>query len=94
MQYFIYHDSKISYITTHCFLQFSSKVSTALIQRGTLRKNDVFVAGSVWGKVKSMRNDAGRLVKEAGPSAAVEIAGWKELPSAGDMLWQVESEVG
>lgn len=68
------------------------KLSTALIQRGTLTKGAVLVAGDAWAKVRALFDDKGKLMKSAPPSTPVEIVGWRELPSAGDEIIQVESE--
>jgi translation initiation factor IF-2 len=59
-------------------------VATLLIQNGTLRTGDVVAAGHVLGKVRAMVDDAGKRVKEAGPSYAVEALGFSEVPTAGD----------
>ncbi|KAJ2476433.1 translation initiation factor IF-2, partial [Coemansia sp. RSA 2320] len=67
-------------------------VASVLIKRGTLRVGDIIVAGTAWCKVRSMSDDRGALVKEAGPASAVEIMGWKEIPRAGDMVLQAASE--
>jgi translation initiation factor IF-2 len=67
-------------------------VATVLIQRGTLRVGDVFVAGPIAGKVRAMIDDKGRQVKEAGPSFPVEVLGLSGVPSAGDVITVVENE--
>ncbi|XP_049426837.1 translation initiation factor IF-2, mitochondrial [Epinephelus fuscoguttatus] len=67
-------------------------VTTAIVQRGTLKRGCVLVAGKSWAKVRFMFDENGRAVKEAGPSMAVEVVGWKELPSAGEVILEVESE--
>ncbi|XP_036396523.1 translation initiation factor IF-2, mitochondrial isoform X1 [Megalops cyprinoides] len=67
-------------------------VSTAIIKRGTLRKGCTLVAGKSWAKVRFMFNENNQAVSEAGPSTAVEIVGWKELPSAGEEILEVASE--
>jgi translation initiation factor IF-2 len=67
-------------------------LATVLIQRGTLRVGDVFVAGAIAGKVRAMTDDKGRQVKEAGPSVPVEVLGLGGVPSAGDTLTVVENE--
>ncbi len=59
-------------------------VATILVQNGTLRIGDVFVCGSTWGRVRSLMNDLGKRVKEAPPSLPVEVAGFNDLPDAGD----------
>lgn len=68
-------------------------VTTAIVQQGTLKRGAVLVAGKTWAKVRFLFDEKGRAVTEAGPSAAVEVVGWKDLPSAGDLLLEVESEV-
>ena len=68
------------------------KVSTALIQQGTLKKGAHLVAGLAKVKVKAMFNEKGRPLRSVSPGMPVEIIGWKELPSAGDTILQVESE--
>jgi len=67
-------------------------LATVLVQRGTLKVGDVFVAGAVSGKVRAMIDDKGRQVKEAGPSVPVEVLGLGGVPSAGDTLTVVENE--
>ena len=59
-------------------------VATLLVQNGTLKTGDVLAAGPVLGKVRAMVDDAGKRVKEAGPSFAVEALGFSEVPTAGD----------
>ena len=53
-------------------------VATVLIQRGTLMKGDIFVAGSEWGRVRAMINDRGNSIDSAGPSQPVEVLGLQE----------------
>ncbi|XP_031734044.1 translation initiation factor IF-2, mitochondrial isoform X1 [Anarrhichthys ocellatus] len=67
-------------------------VTSAIIQRGTLRRGCVLVAGKSWAKVRFLFDENGQAVTEVGPSSAVEVVGWKELPSAGDVIVEVESE--
>ncbi|MEI6429086.1 MAG: translation initiation factor IF-2 [Pseudanabaena sp. ELA607] len=59
-------------------------VATFLIQNGTLRVGDVFVAGSVFGKVRAMVDDRGNRVEAGSPSFAVEVLGLSDVPAAGD----------
>jgi len=66
-------------------------VATLLVQQGTLRRGDAIVAGDFSGKVRDMRDDTGRVVNEAGPSAAVEVTGLENVPEAGDALYAVDS---
>jgi len=67
-------------------------LATVLVERGTLRVGDVFVAGASSGKVRAMIDDHGRQVKEAGPSVPVEVLGLSVVPSAGDAFTVVENE--
>src|SRR5689334_7052730 len=67
-------------------------LATVLVERGTLRVGDVFVAGASSGKVRAMIDDKGRQVKEAGPSVPVEVLGLSAVPSAGDPFTVVENE--
>jgi translation initiation factor IF-2 len=67
-------------------------LATVLVQRGTLRIGDVFVSGSTSGRVRSIFDDLGKRLQEAGPSTPVEVTGFGELPGAGDMMQVVESE--
>ncbi len=67
-------------------------VATVLVQRGTLKRGDVFVVGEQWGRVRALVNDQGERVDEAGPSAPVEVLGLQGTPEAGDVLNVVDSE--
>lgn len=67
-------------------------VATVLVQKGTLHSGDVIIAGTALGRVRVMRDDKGKVVKEAGPSVPVEIMGLSEVPSAGDDFAVVEDE--
>jgi translation initiation factor IF-2 len=64
-----------------------------IVQRGTLRKGAVLVAGNAWAKVRAMFTDTGKPVQKAPPATPVEVLGWRELPNAGDEVIEVESEV-
>ncbi|KAJ2849173.1 translation initiation factor IF-2 [Coemansia erecta] len=67
-------------------------VASVLVKRGVLKTGDVVVAGTTWCKVRSMTDDRGKTVSSAGPACAVRIMGWKDIPRAGDMVLQAESE--
>ncbi|XP_066234346.1 translation initiation factor IF-2, mitochondrial [Saccopteryx leptura] len=67
-------------------------VTTAIIQRGTLRKGSILVARKTWAKVRLMFDENGKTINEASPSMPVGIIGWRDLPSAGDEILEVESE--
>lgn len=70
----------------------SGPVATILIKSGTLKIGDVILAGTVSGKVKAMRDESGRNIKEAGPSEAVAILGFSEVPEAGDSMIVLKDE--
>jgi len=61
-------------------------VATVLVQNGTLRVSDAFIAGAVSGKVRAMLDDAGGRVDEAPPSTPVEVLGLQGVPQAGDLF--------
>ncbi|NOU76430.1 translation initiation factor IF-2 [Paenibacillus sp. LMG 31458] len=67
-------------------------VARILIQHGTLKVGDSFVAGVCFGRVRAMVNDKGKRLKEAGPSTPVEITGLTEVPQAGDPFLAYEDE--
>jgi translation initiation factor IF-2 len=67
-------------------------VATVLVQNGTLRVGDVFVSGAAFGRVRSMSDELGERVQEAGPSTPVEVTGFNDLPNAGDLLQVVQDE--
>lgn len=67
-------------------------VATVLVQRGTLRVGDIFVAGAESGRVRALVNDKGQQVKEATPSQPVEVLGLNGAPAAGDNFAVVENE--
>jgi translation initiation factor IF-2 len=67
-------------------------VASVIVQRGTLRTGDPFVAGAVAGRVRALTDDSGAQVKSAGPSTPVQIMGWDDVPTAGDYFEVVESD--
>ncbi len=67
-------------------------IATVLVQTGTLHTGDTIIAGTAVGRVRVMRDDKGKAVKEAGPSVPVEIMGLAEVPSAGNDFAAVEDE--
>ena len=67
-------------------------VATVLVQAGKLQVGDVFFAGSVFGRVRSMQDDRGAKVDVAGPATPVEVTGFEDLPQAGDTFQVVEDE--
>ncbi|MBO1324699.1 translation initiation factor IF-2 [Acetobacter sp. TBRC 12305] len=67
-------------------------VASVLVQKGTLRKGDIVVAGAEWGRVRALVDDRSRQVDEAGPSMPVEILGLSGVPAAGAPFVVVENE--
>jgi translation initiation factor IF-2 len=67
-------------------------VATILVQSGTLRRGDVVLAGSSFGRVRAMLDENGKAVNEAGPSIPVEIQGLTEVPSAGEEVMVMGDE--
>lgn len=67
-------------------------VATILIQNGTLHRGDALVFGEHWGRVKTMHNEYGKELMDAGPSTPVEITGLSGLPEAGQEFIVVKSE--
>jgi translation initiation factor IF-2 len=67
-------------------------VATVVVQQGTLKAGDIFVAGATMGRVRAMFDDRGNRIMEAGPSTAVQILGFEEVPVSGDNFQVVEDE--
>lgn len=67
-------------------------VATILVQKGTLNKGDIVIAGTAVGRVRTMRNADGEELEHAGPSTPVEITGLAEVPEAGDIFDAVADE--
>ncbi len=67
-------------------------VATVIVQNGTLKVGDAFVAGTAYGKVRAILDDTGKRINEAPPSTPVEVVGFEEVPQAGDFFTVVEDE--
>jgi translation initiation factor IF-2 len=67
-------------------------VATVLVQNGTLRRGDTVVVGTHYGRVRSMQNERGEALAEAGPSTPVQVIGLSGVPSAGDAMHAVEND--
>ncbi len=67
-------------------------IATVLVQNGTLRSGDILIAGMTVGRVRTMINDKGQRLTEAGPSVPVEITGLRDAPNAGDIFNVVDDE--
>ncbi|CAH1983017.1 unnamed protein product [Acanthoscelides obtectus] len=68
------------------------KVCTVVVQRGTLKKGNILVAGTAMAKVRALKDAVSNPLSEVPPGYPAEIEGWRELPQAGDQVLQVESE--
>lgn len=67
-------------------------IATVIVQKGTLRKSDLIIAGKSFGRIKRICNDKGRTIESAGPSLAVELYGFDVAPSAGDIFNVVQTD--
>ena len=67
-------------------------VATMLVQEGTLRRGDIAVCGTHWGRVRTMTNERGETMKVAPPSAPVQLVGLSGVPDAGEEMYVVENE--
>lgn len=67
-------------------------VATVLVQNGTLKTGDVFLSGTNFGRVRALIDDTGRRISDAGPSTPVEVIGFSEVPTAGDIFTVVDDE--
>ena len=67
-------------------------VATIIVEKGTLKIGDIFVVGSVWGRVRSLMDDKGKRITEAGPSFPVEVQGLQAVAEAGDVFTVAENE--
>ena len=67
-------------------------VTTFLVQRGALKRGDIVVVGSEWGKVRALTDDKGMALKEADPALPVEVLGLNGVPEPGDQFAVVDSE--
>lgn len=67
-------------------------VATILVQNGTLRVGDILVCGQFYGRVRAMRNDRGKNIKDAGPSTPIEVLGLNGVPDSGERFYVVSDE--
>jgi len=67
-------------------------IATILVEKGTLKVGDIVVAGTSMGRIRSMADDKGRVVKTAGPSTPVSVTGFEDVPNAGDVIKAVDDE--
>ena len=70
----------------------SGPVASIIVQKGTLRLGDVVVAGQYTGRIRAMKNDRAKTVREAGPAYAVELSGLNGVPEAGETVYAVADE--
>ncbi len=67
-------------------------VATVIVQRGTLKQGDAFVAGAISGRARAITDEHGNSLKSAGPATPVQIMGWDDVPVAGDFLEVVSND--
>lgn len=67
-------------------------VAWVMVQSGTLRTGDLFIAGTAWGRVRAMQDSRNQPIEEAGPTTPVLVVGFQSLPDAGDQVIAVEDE--
>ncbi len=67
-------------------------VATVIVQRGTLKQGDAFVAGAISGRARAITDEHGKTLKSAGPATPVQIMGWDDVPVAGDFLEVVSND--
>jgi len=67
-------------------------VATVLVQAGTLRQGDIFVSGTMFGRVRALNNDKGERVELAGPAVPVEVIGFSGVPTAGERFAVLDEE--
>lgn len=70
----------------------AGRVATVLMRRGTLKTGTVIVAGKTWARVRTLKNEAGRTIADAGPGMPVEVDGWRDQPAAGDEVLEAPTE--
>ncbi|KAF1352098.1 hypothetical protein BDV97DRAFT_292248 [Delphinella strobiligena] len=70
----------------------AGRVATVLVRRGTLSPGNIIVAGKTWARVRTLKNEAGKIIASAGPGTPVEVDGWKDQPTAGDEALQAPTE--
>ncbi|HYV33885.1 MAG TPA: translation initiation factor IF-2 [Candidatus Limnocylindria bacterium] len=64
--------------------------ATVIVQNGTLKVGDIIAAGAAFGRIRSLEDETGRKLKEAGPGIPAQISGFSEVPQAGDVLQTTE----
>ena len=86
------HRSALGTVVEARLEQGRGNVATVLVEKGTLRIGDIFVAGAEWGRVRALIDDKGNNIKEAEPGRPVEILGLQGSPEAGDNVTVVDDE--
>jgi translation initiation factor IF-2 len=66
--------------------------ATVIVKRGRLKKGDYFVVGDHYGKIRSIMNDKGKMIKEAGPSSSAIVLGFSDIPEVGEIIQVVKNE--
>mgnify|MGYP002716662341 FL=1 len=81
-----------NYKTLFLYIAFRAQ-ATILVKKGTLKKGTILFGGKTYCRTRSMLDENGNQLTSASLSTPVQISGWKELPSAGDEVFEVESVV-
>ena len=77
----------------YCVFYCRSPVATVLVQQGVISVGSLLVASSTWARVRQMSDDVGKDVERAFPSMPIRISGWRALPTAGDLVFAMKTEV-
>lgn len=80
------HGRTIGTIIESRVSQGKGATATVIVQNGTLKVGDIIAAGAAFGRIRSLEDETGRKLKEAGPSTPAQISGFSEVPQAGDIL--------
>lgn len=80
------HGKTVGTVIESRVMQGKGSTATVIVQNGNLKIGDIIAAGSSFGRIRSLEDETGRKLKEAGPSTPVQISGFSEVPQAGDIL--------
>lgn len=85
------HGKTVGTIIESRISQGKGATATVIIQNGLLKVGDIIAAGAAFGRIRSLEDETGKKLKEAGPSAPAQISGFSEVPQAGDILQTLDS---
>ncbi|XP_018333347.1 translation initiation factor IF-2, mitochondrial isoform X2 [Agrilus planipennis] len=72
--------------------KYRGRLCTVVVQRGTLKKGDILIADTCFAKVRALKDEKGNILESVAPGFPAEIEGWRDLPPAGELVLQVDSE--